>query len=282
MAAFYNQASLTYSGGTVYSNVAAGEITEVLSASKTAVNGEYTQGDVLTYVINIINSGPAPVENVAVSDDLGAYEYGGQTLVPLTYIENSIKYFADGVLQAAPAVTSGDTLDITGITVPANGSAALVYTAKANEFAPLGEGGVITNTATVTGGVEPVTASATVNADGGVILEMQKSVSPASVKANGNVTYTITIYNYGPAEAGAAENIVVNDTFDPLLTDISVTFDGAPWTSPADYAYDGSTGVFSTAAGNVTVPAAVFTQDPATGAWSATPGSASLTITGTL
>ena len=45
MAAFYNQASLTYSGGTVYSNVAAGEITEVLSASKTAVNGEYTQGD---------------------------------------------------------------------------------------------------------------------------------------------------------------------------------------------------------------------------------------------
>lgn len=282
MAAFYNQASLTYSGGTVYSNVAAGEITEVLSASKTAVNGEYTQGDVLTYVINIINSGASPVENVAVSDDLGAYEYGGQTLVPLTYIENSIKYFADGVLQAAPAVTSGDTLDITGITVPAEGEVTLVYSAEANEFAPLGEGGVITNTATVTGGAEPVTASATVNADGGVILEMQKSVSPASVKANGNVTYTITIYNYGPAEAGAAENIVVNDTFDPLLTDISVTFDGAPWTSPEDYAYDGSTGVFSTVAGNVTVPAAVFAQDPVTGAWSATPGSASLTITGTL
>ncbi|MBO4860968.1 MAG: hypothetical protein J5530_05435 [Clostridia bacterium] len=282
MAAFYNQASLTYSGGTVYSNVAAGEITEVLSASKTAVNGEYTQGDVLTYVINIINSGASPVENVAVSDDLGAYEYGGQTLVPLTYIENSIKYFADGVLQAAPAVTSGNTLDITGITVPAEGEVTLVYSAEANEFAPLGEGGVITNTATVTGGVEPVTASATVNAGGGIIPEMQKSVSPASVKAKGNVTYTITIYNYGPAEAGAAENIVVNDTFDPLLTDISVTFDGTPWTSPANYAYNESTGVFSTVAGNVTVPAAVFAQDPVTGAWSATPGSAVLTVTGNL
>lgn len=282
MAAFYNQASLTYSGGTVYSNVAAGEITEVLSANKTAVNGEYTQGDVLTYVINIINSGASPVENVAVSDDLGAYQYNGQTLVPLTYIENSIKYFADGVLQAAPAVTSGDTLDITGITVPAEGEVTLVYSAEANEFAPLGEGGVITNTATVTGGAEPVTASATVNAGGGVILEMQKSVSPATVAANGTVTYTITVYNYGPDEAGASENIVISDTFDPLLSDISATFDGAPWTSPADYAYDGSTGVFSTVAGNVTVPAAVFAQDPVTGAWSATPGSASLTITGTL
>ena len=115
-----------------------------------------------------------------------------------------------------------------------------------------------------------------------IIPEMQKSVSPASVKANGNVTYTITIYNYGPAEAGAAENIVVNDTFDPLLTDILVTFDGTPWTSPANYAYNESTGVFSTVAGAVTVPAATFAQDPVSGAWSATPGSAVLTVTGNL
>ncbi len=282
MAAFYNQASLTYAGGTVFSNVATGEIIDTLTASKTAVDPFYTSGDGLTYVINIVNSGNTPVNGLTVTDDLGAYEYGGQTLVPLEYNENSLKYFADGVLQATQTVTSADTLTVSGINVPANGSAALVYTARVTEYADPGQSGVITNTAVITGYASPLTVTAAVNAGSGAELEMQKSVSPSAVPANGQLTYTFTILNHGTAEAAATENIVLNDTFDPLLSGLSVTFNGNEWTSPENYAYDETTGVFSTVAGNITVPAATYVRDPATGAWTAVPGTAVLTVSGNI
>ena len=41
MATFFNQATLSYSGGVVNSNITSGEIVEVLSVTKTAVGGEY-------------------------------------------------------------------------------------------------------------------------------------------------------------------------------------------------------------------------------------------------
>ena len=57
MATFFNQATLSYSGGTVSSNITAGEIVEVLSATKTAVEKNYTQGSDVTFAVNVINSG---------------------------------------------------------------------------------------------------------------------------------------------------------------------------------------------------------------------------------
>ena len=41
---------------------------------------------------------------------------------------------------------------ISGITVPANGVATLIYAARTNEYAPLGAGGSIVNTAVINGG----------------------------------------------------------------------------------------------------------------------------------
>ena len=96
MATFYNQATLSYSGGTVNSNVTSGELLEVLSAEKTAVVDEYTQGSDVTYVVNIINSGNTPFTGLSVSDDLGAYPFGSTTLQPLDYVDGSVKYFVNG------------------------------------------------------------------------------------------------------------------------------------------------------------------------------------------
>ena len=45
MAIFTNQATLVYNGGSANSNIAVGEILEVLSADKTAVSGTYTPGE---------------------------------------------------------------------------------------------------------------------------------------------------------------------------------------------------------------------------------------------
>ena len=41
MAIFSNQATLTYNGGTTNSNIAYGEILDVLAATKTAIEGSY-------------------------------------------------------------------------------------------------------------------------------------------------------------------------------------------------------------------------------------------------
>ena len=45
MPTFFNQATLTYDGKTVNSNIATGEILEVLSATKTAVINSYSKED---------------------------------------------------------------------------------------------------------------------------------------------------------------------------------------------------------------------------------------------
>ncbi|MBQ7160594.1 MAG: hypothetical protein IJR90_02690 [Clostridia bacterium] len=281
MAAFYNQATLSYSGRTVNSNVTTGEIVAVLSATKTAVTGEYTQGSETVYLVNIVNSGSEPFAGLTLTDDLGAYTFNETTLTPLDYVEGSVKYFVNGALQAEPAVTAGPPLTVTGISVPAGGTATVVYAATANGFAPLD--GTITNTATVSGAdVADVTASETTTASTGPELAITKSVSPQTVAENSEVTYTFVISNTGGAEAGAAENLTVTDTFDPVLTDIVVTYTGTARTVTTDYTYDETTGEFATAPGSVTVPAATFAQDPATGMWSVDPGCVTITVTGKL
>ena len=48
------------------------------------------------------------------------------------------------------------------------------------------------------------------------------------------------------------------------------------------YSYNEVTGVFSTVAGQITVPAATYTQDSSTGIWIIEPGVSVLTVTGTV
>lgn len=283
MATFFNQATLSYSGGTVNSNITTGEIIEVLSATKTAVVDEYSGSSDVTYVINIVNSGSVPYTGITVTDDLGAYVYGAQTLQPLDYIDGSINYFINGAPQADPIVVAGPPLVVSGITVPANGVATLIYAARTNEFAPPGDNGSIVNTANINGGgITELTVSEIINAATDPALSITKSVSPTTVTENGQITYTFIIQNSGNTEAVATDNVVVTDQFNPILSDISVTYNGTIWTEPTNYTYNEATGLFSTVPGNITVPAATFTQDPVTGAWITEPGVATITVTGTI
>ena len=279
MAIFTNQATLTYSGGSANSNVAVGEILEVLSADKTAVSGTYAPGELVTYVITIRNTGTGAFTNLTVTDDLG-----GGTNAPLTYEEGTVLYFVNGVPQAAPAVTPGAPLVFTGINVPAGGSAVIVYQARANAFASPEVEGFITNTVTITGGglTTPVTATETVNAAIGAMLTITKTISPAQVADNGRVTYTFLIQNSGNEAVTAEDDATVTDTFDPILTDITVTLNGVTLTEGVGYTYDETTGLFTTVPGVITVPAATFTRDGATGEYTRTPGLATLIVTGTI
>ncbi len=284
MAQFTNQAQLTYRGGAVNSNVAVGEVLEVLDATKTVLSGSYARGDDLTYVISLVNSGQTPLSGVTVSDDLGAYTFSTQAVYPLAYVDGSLRVFANGVLAAAPAVNPGPPLVVSGLTVPAEGNLLLVYEARVTAFASLAETGSITNTATVTGGgiLTPIEVSASVSAAAAPELTVTKTVTPVPVAENGRLTYTFIIQNTGNRAAVTTDDISLTDDFDPILSDLAVTLDGVALSEPADYTYDETIGRFATVPGRITVPAATYTQDPAGGAWIITPGTARLVITGTV
>lgn len=284
MAIFTNQATLSYNDVVTNSNITTGQILETLTATKTAVVDTYTQGDSITYVISLVNSGPTPFTGITLTDDLGGYTFGTETLYPLTYVDGSALYYINGVLQPTPAVTAGPPLTVTGINVPAGGNATLVYETTVNQFAPLAEGATITNTATFQGGNlnTPITAEETVTAQARPNLTITKSLSPTTVTDNSRLTYTFVIQNYGNTEIVATDNAVITDTFNPILTDLVVTYNGATWTTPANYVYNEATGLFTTVAGQITVPAATFTQDPETGVWLVNPGVTVVTVTGTV
>ena len=284
MQTFYNQATLSYNGNTVTSNIVQGELVEVLSASKTATPSVYSQGETVTYVINLINSGATALTNLTLTDDLGGYEFNGATLYPLDYNEGSVRYFVNGIQQASPAATAGPPLSISGISVPVGGNATVVYTANVNDFAPYGTAQQIENTVTVSGAgiTTPASANAIITANEEANLSIAKSISPSTVAENGQLTYTFVISNTGASDAIATDNIIVTDTFNPILDPISVSYNGAAWTEGTDYTYDTATGIFTTTAGQITVPAATYTQDAVTGEWIITPGTSTLTVTGTV
>ncbi len=284
MAIFYNQATLSYNDTVTNSNIVTGEILEALTVSKTAVTDTYTAGDTVTYIVSIVNTGAAALTGVTVTDDLGAYEFNGMTLTPLEYTEGSVRLLINGVVQAAPEAEADPSLVISGITIPAGGNAVIVYETTVTEFADPRCGGEITNTATVTASrpAVSVTAEETVTADCDAALTITKSLSPEVIAPNGELTYTFTIQNFGTTPIVATDNAVVTDLFDPILDITSVTFNGATWTEPADYTYNEATGLFRTNIGEITVPAATYTQDPETGAWSVTPGVSVLRVTGTV
>ena len=285
MAQFTNQAQLSYNGGVVNSNVAVGELLEVVSATKTAVMDDYTRGDEVTYVISGINSGATAVTGLTITDDLGTYTFGDGVRTPLSYVNGSVRLFINGVLTPAPTVTVQDNAVVFGgITLPANSNLILIYEAAVNLYAPLDIGASIVNTATVTGsGIPtPVTVSETVTPEETPNLTITKSIEPVPVAENGTLTYRFIIQNHGNTPAVATDNVVLTDTFDPILTGLTVTLDGVALTEGAGYTYDETTGAFATTQSQITVPAATFSQDPDTGVWVVTPGVSTLVVTGTV
>ena len=284
MATFQNQATLTYGGTVTTSNVVTGELLQSVTASKYALEETYTQGETLTYVVSLVNAGASPLTDLTVTDDLGAYTVGGITVVPLDYVTDSLAYYVGGVRQADPVVTSVSPLTITGITVPAGSNAFLVYAVRVNEYASPVTGATITNTATVTGASipAPIVAQATVTAASEALLTIDKTLNPSTVSEGDRLTYTFIIRNFGNTPVVATDNATVTDTFNPILTNLTVTFNGTAWTEGTEYTYDETTGAFATVPSNVLVPAATFTRNPTTGAWIITPGVSTLIVTGTV
>lgn len=274
---------MNYNNTTTTSNITTGEIVDSLTATKTALVPTYTSGDNVTYVISIVNSGTTDYTGLTVTDNLGAYTYNTSTVYPLTYTPDSIRYYINGALQATPTIGATRPLTLTGISVPAGGNTTIVYETTANNFAPPAAASTITNTVTITGTglTEPVTATETVTVLAAPMLNISKSLSPTTINGNGQITYTFIIQNMGNTAAAATDNATIIDTFTPALSNITVTYNGDTMPVTTFYTYDETTGLFQTVPGQITVPAATFTQST-TGEYTVTPGIATVTVTGTI
>lgn len=284
MATFTNQATLTYNGITALSNIVTGEILEELAITKYATKRTYNSNDIVTYLVSIVNTGTTDYTNLTLTDDLGAYTVGTTTVTPLDYIPGTINQLNNGVLVAEPTVTSQNPLTITGVNVPAGGNTTVSYSARPNEFTPLETTSQLTNTVTATGAglTEPISSFDVIEPENAPDLSITKSANPTTVSENGTITYTFVINNNGNTQASPADNVVVSDLFNPILTISSVTLDGTPLAQTTGYNYDTATGQFSTVAGQITVPPATYTQDPNTGVITTTPGQTTLVVTGTV
>lgn len=278
---FTNQATLNYNGTQIRSNIATGSLEGVLSVTKEAVESSYGAGDTLTYVVSIVNNSDTAINGVTLTDNLGAYTFNTSTVQPLTYAENTLQYYINGVLQTTPAVTTTTGLAVTGLHIPANGNVMLIYSADVNEYAPLDTDAEIINTVSVTGtAITEATASETIPVTSEAELSILKSVTPIPVSENGELTYTFQLQNSGNTPVTEADNLTVTDTFTPTLSNLTVVFNGETMAQGTDYTYDEATGEFASVNGALSIPAATFTQDTATGEWSVTPGSSTLVITG--
>lgn len=285
MATFFNQATLSFGGETVNSNVTEAELLSGLTLTKTAITPVYSVGGNAVYAITLSNMGSVAYNDLTVTDDLGAYTLEGVgTVVPLTYVDGSVIYYLNGVLQPAPTVTAAGNLEISGINLPADSTATFIYEATANEFAPIAAGSVITNTASVNGGVGVgvITATAQITVNEEPRLTIAKAVCPAVITDNSELTYTLIVQNLGNTPIAATDGVIVSDVFNPILSDVTVTLDGTTLAEGTGYTYDEATGAFATTDGTVTVPAATYTRNPTTGAITTTPGVAVITITGTV
>lgn len=284
MATFTNQATLSFNGINYASNIITGELVNVLTVSKNAIKDTYTANDHITYVISILNSGTTAFTELSLSDNLGAYTFNTETLTPLTANVDTIAYYINGVAQSTTGltITAGPPMNITGISVPAGGNALIVYETTANEYAPLISESTINNTVTIAGATLQATATAdeTVTILDEPVLRISKFLSPDTVTDNSPLTYTFLLQNTGNTGTVTTDNLILTDTFAPILSDITVTYNGTTWTEGTQYTYNATTGEFATLPGAISVPAATFVQDAATGVWAITPGTSTLTVTG--
>lgn len=283
MATILNQATLTYTYGDTteqtLSNLASTEWNASLSLEKRTLESAYRAGADLTFLITLANDGTAAQNGLTLTDDLGAYtpEGGTSEVAPLTYT-GPAELYLDGEYAETLTPTVGET----GVTfplpaLPAGAHAMLLYKARVNGFAPLGADASITNTVSLTDTAELLSASATIPAEAYAAVTIEKEMTPNPIGDGSELSVTFTIENSGNTPA---TDLVLTDDFAVSLDNVSITVNGTPVT---DFSFENNRLVLpqtGSALSTVSVPAAVFSQDPDTGAVTVTPGKTVIVLTG--
>lgn len=283
-----NQASVTYTyqgaaePGTASSNITTTTLLDPYSmtASKLPVFTTFRNGDRLTYLIPIRNTGTGALYNVTVADDLGSVA----GTAPSNYYPGSAYVYADGVLvPITPAMTDGTMTFTLPNPIPSGSDALLIYGVTVEDALPEAVT-IIQNTAAVSavGGSAAGTAvtvtpspTATVTREQYAELSIYKQADRSSVQVGDTLTYTFTLTNTG---SEAATGVTMTDTLPTgfSVTSVSLTENGQTTVLPAgSNTVDAATNTLTVPAGDavtITVPAMT----------AGTPGVVILTVTGTI
>ncbi|MEA2237452.1 MAG: hypothetical protein QOC81_2176 [Thermoanaerobaculia bacterium] len=162
-------------------------------------------GQTVTYTIVVTNGGPSPATGTTVSDP---------TPVGVAFISNS---------SSNPGCNN-TTFPCTLGTLNAGQSVTITSTYS---VPPSYSGGAIVNTASVTSSTNDPSnannsATATTNVGASADVAITKS-GPATASLGSNISYTITVSNFGPSGATA---VTVSDPTPPGLTPVSVSGGG--------------------------------------------------------
>ena len=283
-----NQATLTYryagGEGSAASNIATATLKGQLSADMNSLFTDYRVDDELTYTISITNNSDAAVTNIQVEDDLGTYAIAGPANVtPLTYT-GPAKLYINGVYSSdLTPVTADNSVTFTIPSLAAGAAAMIMYVTEVNQYALQDSGSILVNGTSVTadGMTDELYASYELDAEDFADVRIIKSMSPDMVTGGGMLTYTFALYNYGNT---AATNVVLTDAFDPAPSNITVSI-GASVAPATEYSYENGVLTLPSEAASalsITIPAATFKQDAATGRVTADPGVVMMSVTGTV
>lgn len=229
-----------------------------LSVVKSAAPSPAEPGNALTYTITVSNAGPSPAVEAILTDDIPSVLTNVQFSVNggATYLPWNGSY-ALGTLAA----NESRTILIRGI-LSASAAGQVSNTAVVGSGTPDPNPG--NNTSSVITPVIPGENSAD--------LYVVKTSSPNPVRPGGLLTYTITVFNYGPDDA---DNVVLTDNVPPLLSNVEFSVNGGsnwqPWTgiynfgtlAPQESVYIFIRGTVSAAAGGSIVNTSVVTGDTA-------------------
>jgi uncharacterized repeat protein (TIGR01451 family) len=159
-----------------------------------------------SYTVTVTNAGPQDATNVILTDDNGegAYVYSATSSGTVTDVSRTETAVRFARLAAGASVTA---------TFGVRSAQAGTYTDTARVQSDQSDPDPTNNQATFT---ETVVAQPLVEAD----LSITGSVSPASATVGGNLTYTLTIANYGPRNASG---VIVTDILPAGVVFVSAT-----------------------------------------------------------
>jgi uncharacterized repeat protein (TIGR01451 family) len=172
-----------------------------LSISKTDSDDPVIAGNQITYTVTVDNAGPAPAENVVVTDTLP---------LGVTFVST----------MGCPEDPNGVPTCSLG-TIPADGSAFYTVTVTVDSNVPHGD--ILTNDVSVTSSTpdpddlnNSISEMTTVNRESNLSVAKSDDVDP--VIAGNQLVYTVTVDNAGPS---VADNVTVTDTLPAGATLVS-------------------------------------------------------------
>ena len=182
----------------------------VITITKSVSNNKPTPNDAVTYTITVKNVGTSGMTNVTVTDNIGS------VLGVSTFVSGSIKL--NGVAQN-DSLLSGNVITAPVGTLGPNLTATLAFSVNINKpsnhtQAVSLSGASVSNVAEVAAdGTSPVDSAPVSITVLSPVINMTKTVSPASAKSGDTVTFTITARNAGN---DAAKNVVIKDDLSAL------------------------------------------------------------------